>query len=120
LARKTRVFVKDVPQYISLATDAPQSMLLAQGDYDFFYALIKELVEEFKLPIHAYILLPQSFEFLATPYDKDVLSRFMQKLARRYIVYFSKKYNHTGSLWRRRYTSVLVDGDEYLYDVIFW
>ena len=91
MARKTRVFVKDTPQYILLARDRFEAMFLEQEDIDFFLLLVRELVQECALNMHAYIILPHSFEFLATPHDSEVLSKFMQKLARRYVVFFSKK-----------------------------
>lgn len=117
MARKSRLFVEDTMQYIALVSDEPSGMFVEKEDFDFFLSLLEELMHEYALSIHAYTLLPHSFELLATPHNNEALSKFMQLLVRRYVLYFNKKYNHKGTLWKRRYVSVLVD-DEYLYDVI--
>lgn len=118
MARKSRVFVSDIPQYVAFVTDEARGMFLQQEDFDFFIALVRELSHEYRLSIHAYVLLVHSFEFLATPFDEESLPKFVQVLARRYVVYFNSKYNRSGTLSKRRYTSLLVDSEEYLYDVI--
>jgi len=117
LARKSRVFVEDVAQYIALVCDEQSGMFRQQEDYEYFVSLLEDLHKEFDLSIHAYTLLPQSFEALITPCTSEALAKFMQLLARRYVVYFNKKYKRQGTLWKRRYVSILVD-DEYLYEII--
>jgi putative transposase len=118
LARRTRVFVENVAQYVLLTTEHQDGMFQERVDFDFFIQLLQELSHGHGIVIHAYTLLQKSFEFLSTPQHEEALPKFMQILARRYIVYFNKKYQHTGSLWKHRYVSVLVDTSEYLYDVI--
>jgi len=117
LARKSRVFVEDISQYIALVCDEHTGMFRQKEDYEYFVSLLEDLHKEFDLNIHAYTLLPQSFEALITPYTNEALAKFMQLLARRYVVYFNKKYKRQGTLWKRRYVSILVD-DEYLYEII--
>lgn len=117
MARRSRIFVPEVMQYVLLQTDGQELMFREKEDCDFFLVLIQELIKKYPLDIHAYTLLPTSFEFLATPKYEDNLAKFMQILARRYVLFYNKKYTHEGTLWRKRYTSLLVD-DNYLYDVI--
>lgn len=117
MARKSRIFIEETMQYIALVSDEAAGMFVEKEDFDFFLSLLRELVGEYALSLHAYTLLPHSFEALVTPSEDEALSKFMQLLARRYVHYYNKKYNHKGTLWKRRYVSLLVD-DEYLYDVI--
>lgn len=118
MARKTRVFVNNAAQYVLLTTEYEGGMFAEKEDYEYFMKLLRESVAQNKVAIHAFTLLPKSFAFLTTPYTEEALPKFMQVLARRYIVYFNKKYAHEGTLWKQRYTSILVDVSEYLYDVI--
>lgn len=117
LARKSRVFVQDVAQYIALVCDESDTMFQQQHDYEYFISLLEELHQECEVSLHSYTLLPQSFEALLTPHNSEAIAKFMQLLARRYVNYFNKKYKRSGSLWKRRYVSVLVDS-EYIYEVI--
>ena len=69
---------------------------------------------------YAYFLSKNSFEFLATPKDIDVIPKFMQSLGRQYVVYYNKKYDRTGTLWDGRYKSSIVEPDNLLFDVMFY
>ncbi|SBS36456.1 Transposase IS200 like protein [Marinomonas spartinae] len=54
---------------------------------------------------------------LATPQDKDGLSRMIQALGRKYVQYFNDTYGRTGTLWEGRYKPTLVDSEHYLLTV---
>lgn len=117
MARKSRIFLENIPQYVTLHVDKEKKMFLEEEDYYFLIELLKQMVLECEVAVHAYILLPHGVEFLLTPKDSLALPKFMQLLARRYVSYFNKKYEHTGTLWDRRYSSVFVDCD-FIYDVV--
>lgn len=51
---------------------------------------------------------------LATPSDRDGLSRMMQTLGRRYVRYFNHTYRRTGTLWEGRFKSCVIDAEPYL------
>lgn len=52
--------------------------------------------------------------FLATPYENHVVSRMMQALGSRYVRYFNREYQRSGTLWEGRFKSSLVQSDLYL------
>jgi putative transposase len=87
-------------------------------DYDIFISILKDLVSTVDIDIHAYTLMPTYFEFLSTPLSENTLSKFMQSLGRRYVGYYNKKYNRTGTLWSGRYKSSIVEDIEYLFDIM--
>src|SRR3989344_1432783 len=49
--------------------------------------------------IGAYCLMPNHFHILLTPLTEEGLTKFMQKLSTAYVMYFNRKYNHTGGLF---------------------
>lgn len=118
MARKTRLFFKNTPQHIIIRGINDKVIFLEDEDYETFLDILKFLVKNIDIEIHSYILMPTHFQFLATPLNKNILSKFMQSLGRRYVGYFNKKYERKGTLWEGRYKSSLVQADKYLYDVM--
>lgn len=79
----------------------------------------KDSVFEFEhdeklVAIGAYCLMPNHFHVLLTPLQDGGVSKFMNKLATSYTMYFNKKYNRSGSLFQGPYKSSHADSDEYL------
>ena len=118
LARKVRLFFRDTPQHIVIRGINDKVIFREEEDYYAFLEMLKILVENMNIEIHAYVLMPTYFQFLATPSQADALSKFMQSLGRRYVGYFNKKYERKGTLWEGRYKSSLIQADRYLYEVM--
>ncbi len=113
MARRVRLFIEDTAQHIILNGISSSVIFREEIDYKIFISFINDI--KYLLKIHAYILMPNSFEFIATPSNKDSLSKFMQILGRRYVGYFNKKYNRKGTLWEGRYKSSIVEDSYVLY-----
>ena len=118
MARKTRLFLKDTPQHVIIQGINNKVIFLDEDDYQAFLAILKALVVNIEIELHAYVLMPSYFQFLATPLYENSLSKFMQSLGRRYVGYFNKKYERRGTLWEGRYKSSLVESKTYLYEVM--
>jgi len=118
LARKNRVYVKNTSQHIILKSLNNLVLFQDESDYKTFKFMLEELNKSHSIDIHAYILMPQYFEFLTTPKHADSLSKFMQSLGRKYVGYFNKKYEKTGTIWEGRYKSSLLEDELYLLDVM--
>ncbi len=118
MPRKTRLFLKDTPQHVVIRGINDKVIFLDEDDYQAFLAILKALVVNIEIELHAYVLMPSYFQFLATPLYENSLSKFMQSLGRRYVGYFNKKYERRGTLWEGRYKSSLVETKTYLYEVM--
>jgi putative transposase len=71
--------------------------------------------------IGAYCLMPNHFHFLITEKTEGGISKFMQKLSTAYVMYYNKKYKHTGSLFEGKFKSVHAGDDiqlKYLFSYI--
>jgi len=112
------VFVEDTSQHVILKSIDSLILFKDEFDYNAFTLILEELNNKHELDIHSYVLAPSFFEFLATPLHAEALSKFMQSLGRKYVGYFNKKYNRTGTLWDGRYKSSLVEDEVYLFDVM--
>ncbi|WP_151901172.1 SapC family protein [Sulfurimonas hydrogeniphila] len=120
MARKTRVFVENLSQHVLLKSINDMVLFKDSDDYTVFMNIVKELSADNLLHIHAYSLLSQCFEFLATPAAPDTLPKFMQSLGRRYVGYYNKKYQRSGTLWEGRYKASLVEDKSFLFDVMIY
>ena len=64
--------------------------------------------------IGAYVIMPNHFHILITQTEDGDISKFMQKLATAYVMYYNKKYNRTGSLFEGKFKAEHLDNDVYL------
>lgn len=118
MARKIRVFVENSSQHILLKSLNGLVLFKDEVDYQFFKDILIDLTPKHDVEIHSYVLFPKYFEFLATPKYPDSISKFMQSLGRKYVGYYNKKYNRTGTLWDGRYKASLIEDALYLFDVM--
>ena len=74
---------------------------------------LTEYAQEFAVAVHAWVLMTNHVHLLATPSTEGGLSRLMQFLGRRYVRYFNKTCQRTGTLWEGRFKSCVVQGVHY-------
>ena len=74
---------------------------------------LSEYAQEFAVAVHAWVLMTNHVHLLATPSTEGGLSRLMQCLGRRYVRYFNKTCQRTGTLWEGRFKSCVVQGVHY-------
>lgn len=118
MARKVRVFVENAAQHVMLKSIDNIVLFKDKQDYTMFFEILKELSLAHDVNLHAYILMPHYFEFLATPKHEDSLAKYMQSLGRKYVGYYNKKYNRSGTLWDGRYKASLIENERYLFEVM--
>ncbi len=118
MARKLRIFVENTPQHVMLKSINEMDVFIDSSDYEEFLNIVDEASQRHGLKIHSYIVTKNYFEFLATPSDVESLPKLMQSLGRRYVGYFNKKYNRTGTIWEGRYKTSIVESELYLFDVM--
>ena len=114
MARLPRLVVPNQPHHIIQRGNDGQSVFRDAADYLEFLTRLREAAKQFKVAIHAYVLMPDHLHLLATPVDQDGLSRMMQWLGRYYVPYFNRKYARSGTLWQGRYRATVVDAERYL------
>jgi len=112
------VFVKDAPQHVLLKSIDELVLFKDEADYTEFIKILSETNQNHDVAIHSYVLMPDYFEFVATPAREEALPKFMQSLGRKYVWYYNKKYNRSGTLWEGRYKSSIVEAKRYLLDVM--
>ena len=64
--------------------------------------------------IFVYCLMPNHLHIGMKEITKRGIEKFMHKLCTSYVMYYNKKYNHSGTIFQGQYKSKLIDSDEYL------
>jgi len=77
-----------------------------------FCSLLRELVERFRICLHAYVLMDNHFHLLIQISELN-LSVTMQWLNLSYSVWFNRGYGRSGHLFQGRYKAVVVDPREW-------
>ena len=69
---------------------------------------------QFHVAIHAYVLMPNQWQLLATPSEESSLSRMVQWLGRYYVPWFNRKYARTGTLFQGRFKAAVLESGPYV------
>jgi putative transposase len=113
MARLPRLVVPDHPHHVLQVGNDKQLIFRDADDYQRFLVWLKECAKEFKVAIHAYVLMPDHLHLLATPATEQGLAQMMQRLGRYYVPWYNAKYSRTGSLFQGRFKTSLIDAERY-------
>ena len=114
MPRKPRFFLPDVPVHIVQRGHSREPVFFEDGDYQAYLGWLEEAAERYGCDIHAYVLMTNHIHILATPRDKQSVSRMMQYIGRRYVPYINFTYGTSGSLWEGRFKASLISDEQYL------
>ena len=103
----------NIPQHIVLKGLMNQPCFYEPEDYAFYLSSIQAAADQYLCDIHAYAVLKNSVQLIATPRMPNGVPSMMQSIGRRYVQYFNGRYRRNGSLWGR-YKSSLLDPNAYL------
>ena len=86
----------------------------SDSDYLVYLNHLQELAGKFNCAVHAYVLMTNHVHLLVTPACADGPSLMMKHLGQRYVQYFNRKYERSGTLWEGRFRSSIVQEQNYL------
>ena len=113
MARLPRLVIPHQPHHIIQRGNDRRLIFRDTDDYQAFLRLLREASKQFKVAIHAYVLMPNHLHLLTTPSEQDSLGRMMQWMGRHYVPYFNRKYERVGTLWQGRYKACVIDSERY-------
>lgn len=114
MARLPRLTLPGYPHHIIQRGNNRQGIFLAAADQAYLLELLQRAAREFDVAVHAYVLMGDHFQLLATPQTDRGLPLMMQAAGRSYVRYFNGLNQRSGTLWEGRYRSTLVQPDSYL------
>jgi putative transposase len=113
MARLPRLVVAHHPHHVIQTGNDSQLVFREADDYQRFLVWLKESAREFKVAVHAYVLMPNHFHLLASPATEEGLAQMMQRIGRYYVPWYNAKYSRTGSLFQGRFKTSLIDAERY-------
>ena len=117
MARRPRIYVPGVAHHVIQRGNNREACFYDESDYKAYLSHLLEVAQQFKVALHAFVLMTNHVHLLATPSNEIALGKMMQALGRRYVQYFNHKHSRTGTLWEGRYKSTLVQTEHYLLTV---
>lgn len=113
MTRPLRIEMEGGLYYVFSRSIERRHLFKERNDFLKFISVLKEAKERFGLIIYSYALVRDSYHVaLETPLGN--LSRAIHFLNTAYTVYYNRKYGKSGPLFRGRYTSYVVDKEEFL------
>lgn len=77
---------------------------------------IKKARRMYKMKIHAYVIMDNHYHFIIETLDAN-LSKGMHYINASYAMYYNRKKKRIGPLYQGRYKAILVQANEYLYQL---
>jgi len=114
MPRKPRFFLPGVPAHIVQRGHSREPVFFENSDYIAYLTWLMEAAERYDCEVHAYVLMTNHVHILATPNDKQGISRMMQYVGRRYVPYINHSYGTSGSIWEGRYKASLINDEQYM------
>jgi REP-associated tyrosine transposase len=114
MPRKPRFFVPGFPAHIVQRGHNRQFIFFEDIDYQLYLSLLAEARERYPCEIHAYVLMSNHVHILATPSERDSISRMMQHVGRHYVPYINARYGRSGTLFEGRFRATIIETSEYL------
>ncbi len=114
MARLPRLILPGQPHHVILRGNNRQAIFFSDLDRQHLLATLQEVATQYRIAVHAYVLMDNHIHLLLTPPEADALSRMMQSLGRRYVGWFNARHQRTGTLWEGRFRAGLIEGERHL------
>ncbi|MGI9281279.1 MAG: transposase [Endozoicomonas sp.] len=114
MPRQARIHLVGIPQHIVQKGHNRLPCFFDDEDYEFYLKSLRVASDQYQVQVHAYVLLPNAIQIIATPRIDKGISSMMQSLGRRYVQYINHRYKRSGTLWEGRFKSSLIDSENFL------
>lgn len=117
MAREARLHIPYALYHVSLHGNAGQLLFTDKQDGQYFYQLLADGSQKFGYDVLGFCLM-EDHVHLAIQIANVSLSKIIHNLTFRYTRQFNKRHQRQGHLFVGRYKSTVVQGDNYLPDLI--
>jgi REP element-mobilizing transposase RayT len=113
MARPWRIRYAGAKYHVTVRGNGRRTVFLDGADYERFMDHLVEALEQDRVTLYAYVLMPNHYHLLIET-SRGNVQRFMQRLNTAYSMYFRFKHARPGHCFQGRYGAKVVSGDEYL------
>lgn len=110
---RSRIFVEGLSVHLIQKGNNSSEIFHREADYEVFMAMTRWAAAVASVAVHGFSCMSNHYHLLVTPDDATSLPTMMKRLNGRYVRYFNRVYQRTGTLWNGRYRTSLVDTEQY-------
>src|SRR5918996_1491123 len=114
MARRMRLVFPGVAVHVIQRGVDRAACFREEADYLVYLSHLRHLSTKHGCAVHAYCLMTNHVHLLLTPSSAESCTAFMRDLGRRYVPYFNRRHERTGTLWEGRFRSCIVESARYL------
>ena len=114
MPRSLRLILPGVAVHIIQRGNNRAACFRSDNDYLVYLAHLRQLSEKCECAVHAYCLMTNHVHLLVTPADAGAITTLMRDLGQRYVQYFNRRQDRTGTLWEGRFRSCIVQSALYV------
>lgn len=114
MARLPRLILPGHPHHVVLRGNNRQAIFFTDLDRQHWLAVLAEAAAQYRVAIHAFVLMDNHVHLLLSPETAEGLSRMMQAVGRRYVGWFNARHQRSGTLWEGRFRAGLIEGERHL------
>jgi len=114
MPRPPRLVVPGVAMHVRQRGNDRQDCFRTERDRLVYLVILRELCLKTRCALHAYCLMTNHVHLLLTPPAESACATLMRDLGQRYVQYFNRHHQRTGTLWEGRFRSCLVESTEYV------
>jgi putative transposase len=114
MPRSLRLILPGVAVHIIQRGNNRAACFRADGDYLVYLAHLRQLSEKYDCAVHAYCLMTNHVHLLLTPAADGACTALMRDLGQRYVQYFNRRHERTGTLWEGRFRSCVAESARYV------
>ncbi len=114
MPRTLRLILPGVAVHIIQRGNNRVACFREDGDYLVYLAHLRQLADKYECAVHAYCLMTNHVHLLVTPSGAGACTGLMRDLGQRYVQYFNRRHDRSGTLWEGRYRSCVVESSRYV------
>jgi len=114
MPRQSRYIVPEVAAHIIQRGNNRIACFREDSDYLTYLFHLRQLAAKLSVKVHAYCLMTNHIHLLLTPGSSQDCIALMRDLGQRYVQYFNRRYERSGTLWEGRYRSCITESARYV------
>ena len=114
MARRQRYILPGVAVHVIQRGVNRAACFRGDSDYLVYLSHLRQLSLKHDCAVHAYCLMTNHVHLLLTPSATDSCTNLMRDMGRRYVPYFNRRHQRTGTLWEGRFRSCTVESARYV------
>lgn len=111
--RRKRIWYEGATYHIVTRGNKRENIFLDEGDFQYFEALLNFTKQKYTFHVYAYCMMTNHYH-LQISTGKQPIWQIMAYINMSYSRYYNKKYNKCGHVFEKRYSSMLIETDNYM------